>query len=240
MIVKGQIIDIDFTDNTAVVRLPIFESAGSDNIISAKAIFSTIPGVYNTYAINDIVFVGFENNQLKLPIILGKLYLGATEEHNRSATGNLKCNTIEAQNIIGLSTSTKINIDGERDIIPGLFSKINTIGDIISAVQKIDTTESNKVLPQLSADEHIIGKWLDNRIVYAKTIISQSSTISITDLMFDNIWIDVSNSFVSGPKFSSTILGGTINFEEKTIVVNTSEPVSSNVKFIISLRYTKK
>ena len=76
MVTKGIITSIDFNGNTCKVRIPFFETAGNDPIIS-DAIISNTPGVYNGYKVDDVVLVAFEDGLMNNPVVIGKLYLGA-------------------------------------------------------------------------------------------------------------------------------------------------------------------
>jgi hypothetical protein len=54
MITKGIIKSIDYNGNTCTVRVPFFETANNDEIISTAPISNT-PGSYNGYKVDDIV-----------------------------------------------------------------------------------------------------------------------------------------------------------------------------------------
>ena len=78
--------------NKYLVELNIFQVPGDNNKknYTYQANCLAIPGQYSAYKVGDKVYVGFLNNDLSLPIILGKIYQGL-EEDARSA--------IYAQNI---------------------------------------------------------------------------------------------------------------------------------------------
>ena len=94
MIVKGIINSINYTSNVCSVRIPTFETASSpDTPAVFNATFMNIPGIYNCYKENDIVFVSFENGNITYPVVIGKLYLGANREaQNR---GTISCNNLK-------------------------------------------------------------------------------------------------------------------------------------------------
>lgn len=78
MLTKGIVEEI-VDQYTIKVRLPIYdklaESMQSTSIEDlAEAIICTIPNITNTLSINDIVIVGFEDDDISKPIILGQLY----------------------------------------------------------------------------------------------------------------------------------------------------------------------
>ena len=80
MITKAIVKSINRAGNRCVVRMPLFESASSSSPIEVEALVNITPGFFNNLFVDDIVFVGFEENALEKPIILGKLYKGAMYE----------------------------------------------------------------------------------------------------------------------------------------------------------------
>ena len=80
MITKGIIKSINAAGNRCVVRLPLFEAPSGSTPIVAEALVNIAPGIFNNLAVDDIVFVAFEENALEKPIILGKLFRGADIE----------------------------------------------------------------------------------------------------------------------------------------------------------------
>jgi hypothetical protein len=60
--------------------MPLFETASSSTPVMAEALINITPGVFNNIEIDDVVFVGFEENAIEKPIILGKLFKGAQTE----------------------------------------------------------------------------------------------------------------------------------------------------------------
>ena len=82
MITKAEIQSINTAGNRCIVRMPLFETASSSMPVEAEALVSITPGLYGNLRVKDIVFVSFEENALEKPIIIGKLYKGATDEAN--------------------------------------------------------------------------------------------------------------------------------------------------------------
>ena len=80
MITKAYILDINPQSNKYYIRIPIFDKPGlsADNSTFSGALFyatlSHEPTSKESYKVGDTVFVGFENNDLNKPIIIGKLY----------------------------------------------------------------------------------------------------------------------------------------------------------------------
>jgi len=101
-------------DNKYLVEIPIFNSAGVEkNSLTSSLMEASLcytPGNLNGYRENDVVFVGFEDNNLARPIILGKLYLGEEE-----CTNYAKANALEVNGVAKLPLDTQIGeITGEN------------------------------------------------------------------------------------------------------------------------------
>ena len=101
MITKG--IVQEFIDNYSVrVRLPIFDGSeksqyGIPNSGLSVATICSLPNANSGVGIGDVVFVGFEDNDLGKPIILGHLY--------KEAITNTKLN-LELNSLTTHSTTT--------------------------------------------------------------------------------------------------------------------------------------
>ncbi len=111
MLTKAIIQSIDYTKNMCRVRIPLFENASRNvNIIEADAQFNIVPGIYNSYKTGDVVFIGFEENRMELPVILGKLFVAASAEAE-SYRGNLSGNSLAITDTAQLPYSTVFNYD---------------------------------------------------------------------------------------------------------------------------------
>lgn len=97
MITKAVIKSINATGTRCIVEMPLFNSAASTTPIEAEALINVAPGVFNNLVVGDVVFVGFEENAIEKPIILGKLFRGAEIERTSRGGGaifnNLKVNS---------------------------------------------------------------------------------------------------------------------------------------------------
>jgi hypothetical protein len=60
--------------------MPLFETAANPNPVEAEALVNIAPGLFNSLAVGDVVFVAFEENAIDKPIIIGKLFRGADIE----------------------------------------------------------------------------------------------------------------------------------------------------------------
>ena len=107
MVTKGLIKSINRAGNRCIVRLPLFETASSSVPVEIEALVSITPGMFNNLFINDVVFVAFEENALEKPIIIGKLYTGASNENNTlGGAGILDTLTVRTSGSVPAATTT--------------------------------------------------------------------------------------------------------------------------------------
>jgi hypothetical protein len=85
--------------------MPLFETSASAAPVEAEALVNIAPGVFNNLAVGDIVLIGFEENAVEKPIILGKLFRGANIESAVQGGGGI-FNTIKVQSEATLPAST--------------------------------------------------------------------------------------------------------------------------------------
>lgn len=123
MITKG-IITKMLEGNLCEVRLPIFEGAGLLEAIFVATMLLP-PGIEYGYETGDIVFVGFVDNALNQPVILGKLYLpNATVATWGDLAGEVSTHTTKSEKS-WLSCNTLTMADSGSAQLP----KNTTIGD---------------------------------------------------------------------------------------------------------------
>ena len=109
MVTKGIIKSIDFNGNSCIVRMPYFETAGSSEVI-CEALISNVPGIYNGYKENDVVWVAFEDGSMETPVVIGKLYLGASKE-KQDPRGTVNCVDSSISGTATIPSDTKLNND---------------------------------------------------------------------------------------------------------------------------------
>lgn len=143
MLTKAIIQSIDYTKNICRVRIPLFENASRNvNMIEADAQFSIVPGVYNSYKTGDIVFIGFEENKMELPIILGKLFVSASTEAG-AHRGNLSGNSLSITDTAQLPYSTIFNYDkiAQNNV---LYTNLNTPKKLADSIINLQHTQIQK------------------------------------------------------------------------------------------------
>ena len=109
MVTKGIIKLIDFNGNSCIVRMPYFETAGSSEV-ACEALISNVPGIYNGYKENDVVWVAFEDGSMETPVVIGKLYLGASKE-KQDPRGTVNCVDSSISGTATIPSDTKLNND---------------------------------------------------------------------------------------------------------------------------------
>jgi len=155
MITKAYILDINSQSNKYYIRIPIFDKPGlsSDNSIFSSALFyatlSHEPTSKESYKVGDTVFVGFENNDLNKPIIIGKLY---TPEEEPSPTGaiDVKSLTVYDKAILPANTTIgSVNFSNISNFFASINDTLNKAITVSSAEEIITDIENfNHILTE--------------------------------------------------------------------------------------------
>lgn len=137
MITKGIITSIDYNTNMCTVRLPLFEQAGNVDPVVNEATFSILPGIYNGYKVDDVVYVDFEDDQLNNPIIIGKLFINSQNE-SANSLGMINCASLSAK-ALTIPSTTKIVADPSfANNLEGGPGSYKTIEDILKKLQEYE------------------------------------------------------------------------------------------------------
>ena len=99
--------------NKYKIRIPIFDGTGKSKVSTSNDLLSEAtvcvpPNVSNYVNPGDVVFVGFEENDLGKPVILGHLY----QESCKTNT----CMDIQARSV---NISDKVNNKASKAVLPG-------------------------------------------------------------------------------------------------------------------------
>lgn len=184
MITKAYILDINPQSNKYYIRIPIFDKPGlsADNSTFSGALFyatlSHEPTSKESYKVGDTVFVGFENNDLNKPIIIGKLYtLG--EEPSPTGAIDVKSLTVYDKAILPANTTIgSVNFSN----ISNFFASINDrLNEVLS-----DSITHNELAGRTDADAHPISSItnLQTELNSKATILSASTSTSINSTTF--------------------------------------------------------
>lgn len=124
MIQKAIIEEIVANGYQARVRIPRYNKASSSPTATDKqdlaiATICTYPGIHPSYQIGDIVFLGFENDEVNQPVILGLLY----RENMGSSTSDMVDVLLPTEQLSTINNTyelsgnlSDINIDSNLDM----------------------------------------------------------------------------------------------------------------------------
>lgn len=163
MLTKAIIQSIDYTKNICRVRIPLFETAARNvKMIEAEAQLNIVPGIYNSYKTGDIVFIGFEENKIDLPVILGKLFVSASSEES-SYRGNLSGNSLVITETAQLPYTTLFNFDAITQN-GALYANLNTpkkLADSIIDLQRVQNqTQKYQTIVKVYINDDIYRLYL--------------------------------------------------------------------------------
>lgn len=203
MLTKG-IVEQLIDKYTAKVRLPIYDGAeGSKNATSkddlTEATICSLPNISSTISVGDIVYVGFENDDISMPVILGHLQ----SENKPESLVDLKFSNIEATGTTVLSEQTFIG-----DVTPLEISRLSGIkGNVQSAIDDLQERTKN-ISGDLSSDflqlsggemKGTITLGAENDFVGSKSnpTYNNQDIILRSDLdpVINNIKADISNNY---------------------------------------------
>ena len=147
MFTKGEIQSVDYNSNTCMVRIPLYENPGMDMPVIGTATMMIPPGIYNGYKAGDVVWVSFENDEIQDPVVVGKLYLGAKNEHD-SQIGTLSCEDLYVNSNASIPLGTTIITDPTDVSETTTYGNIKTIKvliDVVKALQETVSTQDTEI-----------------------------------------------------------------------------------------------
>lgn len=117
-------------DNHYLVRIPFLE----DNT-NQESVFTSImmhqPGGYGGYQVGDCVLVSFENHEMKVPIILGKLDVGEVNDE----LNTLVVDSLTVSSSVNLPKDTSFGGYSASDIFT-LYQNISVLENRIKELEK--------------------------------------------------------------------------------------------------------
>ena len=165
--------------NIFKIRVPLFEDTTGSEIIY-NALYCYPPGIYGGLDIGDCVYVAFEDDKLNIPVILGKLYTGTTDEDYVFA------------NINNLSVSSQANLPDNTML--GDSVSFNTIYNMMQRLFGVDAFDSNYYLigdseglgqVDASDSEGIIGYYSVNGYICSGRRTPTSAAIAASSIVAD-------------------------------------------------------
>ena len=132
MITKAIVKAIPSTDNNKyTVYIPLLRNANdseADATFSATLCF--LNGVFYSLAIDDVVYVAFEDNYYEKPVIIGKLYTGS--ENRNSVPTQITAKTIKVLDKAQFPSDTTIS----DKTINNISSRLNELEESVKALQE--------------------------------------------------------------------------------------------------------
>ena len=136
MITKALVQSVNATGDRCIVRIPLFETSASSNPVLVEALVNIAPGIFNGLVAGDVVFIAFEENAMEKPVILGKLFRGATTEGNiRGGGAVLNSLKVNSDAVLPAATSFTFPQNTQND-----YKYLNTpkkIADYIKWLEKL-------------------------------------------------------------------------------------------------------
>ena len=161
MITKGEILALpnSKTNNKFIVKIYIFNTAGIPEYIrlnasKQEATLCYPSGLYNNYKVGDKVVVGFENNQMSSPIILGKFYETVDEDGSlipKEFAGYHLLQSLEVSNTATLPLSTIFKDNEDEISATEILTHVREIANLKNQVkQKQDLLVSGENLKTIN------------------------------------------------------------------------------------------
>lgn len=160
MITKAIIRSINGAGNRCIVRIPLFETSDSASPVEAEALVNIPPGIFHNLFIGDVVFVGFEENALEKPIILGKLYKGYSyEDSTKGGMGILNKLMVRAESSQPAATANFRFVDANnKDITKTTYYYLNTAKKITDYILWLEE-HTKQIVAQLDNHFRCFKSW---------------------------------------------------------------------------------
>ncbi len=138
MILKAQIVSIDYNTGSCQVHIPQFDIASSTTASILSAQFCEPPGVYKGYNVSDLVWVAFEKNLIDEPVVIG--HLGVPTMVDSAKGGALLGQTLDIQTRAQLPKETFIKTaESDYDSLVKIINKVKGLEEITKAAGDLPT-----------------------------------------------------------------------------------------------------
>jgi hypothetical protein len=155
LITKAIVKSINAAGNRCIVRMPLFETASNPNPVEAEALVNIAPGLFNNLAVDDVVFVAFEENAIEKPIILGKLFRGADIEGNIRGGGAV-VDTLKVRSTATVPASTLYEFPSAMQTN---YKDLNTPKKVADYIKWLERLTKN-LLVQLEEHFNCFKNWV--------------------------------------------------------------------------------
>lgn len=204
MITKAIVHQLDLNKNSCQVRVPLFENAASRMPIILEALISNPPGMYNNISIGDIVFIGFEENKIEKPVILGKMFISAKQE-SAVQGGNLNCNTLQISQAASIPATTRFTFKKTDNLD---YSGLTTPKQLADAILKLDQN-----IAAASSVGYLTRIYVDTR--FSKTVTENAETdleVQTKPILYGHFYLKTSQNFEEQTKDSSDLVNNLCSY----------------------------
>lgn len=144
MITRAIITDLDLKSSKAQVHIPLLDGITNNNSNAHWASIIYTPGLDINYKIGDVVEVGFEDNDVGKPIIIGFLKLvGDVSSTESRLYGNF--NELNVANQFNAPTNTIIGKTDYQKLFDSVEAYISTLPDITAALTELQNNNNNLI-----------------------------------------------------------------------------------------------
>ncbi len=143
MITKAIIKSINATGTRCTVEIPLFKSASMTKPVEATALINIPPGIFNNLKVNDVVFIGFEENAMEKPIILGKLFTGASEGTIQGGGGVFNNLIVNSTANLPASTNFVFPVTPQNEYKD--FGSLKSIVDYVKWLERLTKANVNQL-----------------------------------------------------------------------------------------------
>lgn len=231
MLTKAIIQTVDYSTNRCVVRIPLFESSASSDPIIAEALISTAPGLVNSYFAGDIVFIGFEENKINKPVILGKLFR-QTDLSSKFTRGNVACGSLSVAETAELPFTTSFMLPKADNsaVNTEKYAEVSTVKKLLDRVLTMSSQASN-ILPRVTTFTTTCKKYTSGNFTTeaapAVSIQLETAKVYSSASAIPQLLAQLKDSYVSplSQELLTKVLSNDVLTSDETTTVNSLIPI---------------
>lgn len=131
MITEGIIKTIDYNSGNCTVRIPLYETVQGLGDVILPGRLSILPGIYNGYQIGDLVWIAFEQDSARTPIVIGKI-LQSPKKESVNKGGVVQCNSFVCKNSAVIPVTTTLAGSTTYDTMEALATTTKALEEAIN------------------------------------------------------------------------------------------------------------
>ena len=127
----------------------------------------------NGYNDGDIVFVGFEGSGLDCPIVLGKLFLGASKESENSKKGSIEASNLVVDSTATIPLTTKLTFKDTSKTQVQVANRYSNYKSLLDIIDAINNTEENITVANknfMNSTNSVVSKVVTEYLSQAETL----------------------------------------------------------------------